>query len=110
LPNVPVNLNARRVFSLRAPIGVATSTSGSRLVSGTLPHFFVAPSTAAPVGLGRIDAAILAFDAAAASEEEAHGELFLILPPGVDLADAQDRVNSLSRRVDWSTLLHEQST
>jgi hypothetical protein len=109
LPNVPVNLSARRVFSLRAPIGVATSTTGSRLVSGTLPHTFIPTAAGAPVALGRVDATLLAFDDTGASEDEARGELFLVIPPGIDLADAQDRVNSLSRRVDWSTLLHEQS-
>ena len=109
LPNVPVQLTARRVFSLQAPLGVATSTTGSRLVSGTLPHIFTPPSHGAPVGLGRVDAALLAFDPSGATEDEARGELFLILPPGVDLAHAQERVSSLSRRVDWSTLLHEES-
>jgi hypothetical protein len=108
VPNAPVSLTARRVLSLRAPEGIAISTTRSRIVSGTAPHLFT-PRYEAPVSLGRLDAVFVTFSPGQATDDEARAELFVVIPPGIDLSDAQARIDSLSRRVDWGTLLKEEA-
>ncbi|MBF4765001.1 VWA domain-containing protein [Nocardioides islandensis] len=107
VPGTPITLVARRVLSLRAPRGIAVNNAHTRLFSGTEPHTVASPRYEAPVTLGRVDAVFVSLGSAGANDEPRRGELFVVVPPGVDLADAQERIDSLSRRVDWSALVEE---
>ena len=98
-------LRATRRFSLRAPRGLAHASGARKIVSGfgtkEGPH-----PVEAPVGLGSVDAAFVIIDNLT-GEHEATGRLVVVIPPGVDVAGANERSRVVNREVDWQRILDE---
>lgn len=103
-----VHLRATRLFSLRAPRGVASTSAAKKLVSGFGANQGSSPLEA-PVGLGSVDAAFITIDHLN-GEQEATGRLVVVIPQGVDVAGANERARVVSRDVDWRHLLEEMAT
>ena len=98
-------LRATRLFSLRAPRGMASASGTRKLISGfgakqgSVPH-------EAPVGLGSVDAAFVTIDNLV-GQQEATGRLVVVVPAGVDVAGANERSRLVARESDWKTVLDE---
>jgi hypothetical protein len=105
LAGTSLALRATRLFSLRAPRGVASVAGTRKLVSGfgskegDVPH-------EAPVGLGSVDATFVSIDNLT-GEQEATGRLVVAIPAGVDVAGANERARLVVRDVDWPRILEE---
>jgi hypothetical protein len=99
----PVCLQAKHVFSVREPVGVATA-SGHVIVSSVGSCSGGTPSEA-PAALGEVDACFVVLDRESLSDGEATGTLVVVLPTGVDEAGLQKRVIAMSSRPQWDQIM-----
>ena len=102
-----ITLRARRILSLRAPLGVASDPGALKLVSGTGEREFKKVRTDAPVGLGEVDATFVAITDRGADGEQARGTLVVVVPAHVDLAGAQARARQMSSGPDWRRIVDD---
>ncbi|WP_185736329.1 VWA domain-containing protein [Nocardioides sp. LS1] len=102
-----VTLRARRIISLRAPLGVASDPGALKLVSGSGRREVTRKKSDAPVGLGEVDATFVSVMSKDADGGLAAGTLIVVVPASVDLAGAQARALQIASRTDWRRILDE---
>ena len=98
-----IHLRAKRIFSLREPVGVAQSDSGRMVVSSISPH--IPADGATPAALGAIDASFVTIESLNAENSEADGTLVIVLPTDVDAVGLHERLEALISRPQWDTAL-----
>ncbi len=107
IPKTQLRLRARRIFGLRNPEGVASTASGRMLVSAVGAGAGTGPRRGrAPVALGTVDTAFVVVEPSQ-SAAEAHGRLVVLVPPGVEAAEAAQRAVPLTGWDGWGQLLDE---
>lgn len=101
-----ITLRARRIFSLKEPEGVGSTSVGQHLVSSAMPYRTSVPAEA-PASLGEVDAAFVILNPSGASAAEAHGTLVMVVPGRVDRQGIHDRAAHISSTPDWRKVLSD---